>query len=150
MVGTELTVLTIVLSAATLSVAPKREGFVKWGPTFPPGLKRVTGTPLPRCPDSNPFTFNEGSHCCKTHIHDMDHCEVGYLKLTSGLSCCPEEDRIECPGPTGVACRGNKNAGIHANSYIQWIPLNRNRFLQPKISRLTGNPDYPKCLFTVI
>ncbi len=29
---------------------------------------------------------------------------------------------------------------------IQWIPLNRDRFLQPKISQLTENPNYPKYL----
>ncbi len=27
---------------------------------------------------------------------------------------------------------------------VQWIPLNRDRFLQPKKSRLTENPLYPK------
>ncbi len=51
------------------------------------------------------------------------------------------------------ARRGNECTYLHTQggpTVLQWIPLNRDRFLQPKKSRLTENPLYPKMfIYTV-
>ncbi len=97
-----------------VSVASKREGFVKFGTMFSPDLKRATGKPAPRCPDSHPFAFHGGSHCCRLGTQSLD-CEQGELKFTSELQCCPEEVTMECPEESGL-CYDSKNAGLYVTN----------------------------------
>ena len=50
------------------------------------------------CPDSHPYSYNNGWHCCKERKDSCQkNCKSVFLEFEDDEDCCPEEKRIACP-----------------------------------------------------
>ena len=60
------------------------------------------------CPDTHPYAFDSGLHCCRSYIRSENCTEDGIIGYGDELDCCMHEAYTTCPGDAN--CENNANA----------------------------------------
>ena len=142
---TALFFLAMVAQRHRLALSTPRPRVVTSGPTMGPNFSRMTGKreffwksksslqlqklvlsiAMEKCPDSHPYPFDGGKHCCKSPIKVNDtsaslalDCDGGRLRIGSSLECCLDGMYLACSDQV-VGCNNGKSIfGLIASSSI--------------------------------